>query len=106
MTDANQAAMMLFNPFAPELRADPYPLYAKLREAAPLVKTPMGNWMVTRYEQVDRVLRSAAFRTPRGYRDANDPAGPGRFATDTPLALHRRHWLIFQSGDAHTRLRK
>ena len=30
-------------------------------------------------DTVDRVLRSQAFRTPRGYRDANDPAGPPLF---------------------------
>jgi len=106
MTDANVAAGMLFNPFTPEFRADPYPLYAKLREAAAVVKTPMGIWMVTRYETVDRVLRSAAFRTPRGYRDANDPAGPSRFDPAGLLTLHRRHWLLFQSGEVHTRLRK
>lgn len=104
MTDANQAAAMLFNPFSPEFRADPYPLYAKLREAGPVIKTPLGTWMITHYEQVDRVLRSPAFRTPRGYKDADDPTGPARFAG--PLANHRRHWLIFQSGEAHTRLRK
>jgi cytochrome P450 len=106
MTDANQAAAMLFNPFSPEFRADPYPLYAKLREAGPVIKTPLGTYMVTRYEQVDRVLRSQAFRTPRGYRDENDPAGPPRMDRSSALAVHRRHWLLFQSGDAHTRLRK
>ncbi|HEY5926589.1 MAG TPA: cytochrome P450 [Kofleriaceae bacterium] len=106
MTDVNQAAAMLFNPFSPEFRADPYPLYAKLREAGAVVKTPFGSHMITRYEQVDRVLRSQAFRTPRGYKDANDPSGPPRFDPAGPLSLHRRHWLIFQSGDTHTRLRK
>jgi cytochrome P450 len=106
MTDANQAAAMLFNPFSPEFRADPYPLYAKLREAGPVVKTPLGTYMITRYEQVDHVLRSSAFRTPRGYRDADDPSGPPRMDRSSELAVHRRHWLIFQSGDAHTRLRK
>jgi cytochrome P450 len=106
MTDANQAAAMLFNPFSPEFRADPYPLYAKLRDAGPVIKTPLGTWMITQYEQVDRVLRSAAFRTPRGYKDVNDPSGPPRFDPNSPLSLHRRHWLIFQSGDAHARLRK
>jgi cytochrome P450 len=106
MTDANQAAAMLFNPFSPEFRADPYPLYAKLREAGAVVKTPMGTMMITRYEQVDRVLRSASFRTPRGFRDANDPAGPPRFDPNGAMTLHRRHWVLFQSGDAHTRLRK
>ncbi len=65
-----------------------------------------GSLMMTRYEPVDRILRSAAFRTPRGYRDANDPAGPSRFDPAGPLALHRRHWLLFQSGDVHARLRK
>ena len=106
MTDANQAASMLFNPFSPEFRADPYPLYARLREAGAVVKTPLGTWMITRYEPVDRVLRSAAFRTPRGYRDADDPAGPPRFDPRGALTLHRRHWLLFQSGEAHARLRK
>jgi cytochrome P450 len=103
MTNVNAAAMMLFSP---EGRANPYPIYATLREAGAVITTPFGGWMVTRYDTVDRVLRSTAFRTPRGYRDANDPAGPPRFDPGTALALHRRHWVIFQSGDAHTRLRK
>ena len=104
MTDSPQAAAMLL--FTPEGRANPYPIYATLREAAAVLKAPFGGWMVTRYETVDRVLRSSSFRTPRGYREANDPAGPPRFDPKTALALHRRHWLLFQSGEAHTRLRK
>src|SRR5690349_8999881 len=101
--DAAQAAMMLFSP---DGRANPYPIYQALREAGPVLKVPFGGWMITRYETVDRVLRSTAFRTPRGYRDANDPAGPPRFDITSKLGLHRRHWLLFQSGDAHTRVRK
>jgi cytochrome P450 len=104
MTDPTAAAAMML--FSPEGRANPYPAYATLRDAGSVIKTPFGGWMVTRYETVDRVLRSASFRTPRGYRDADDPAGPPRFDPSTALALHRRHWLLFQSGDAHTRVRK
>lgn len=96
----------MFNPFSPEFLADPYPQYARLREAGAVIKTPFGGWMVTRYEPVDRLLRSPAFRTPRGYRDADDPAGPPRFDPAGTLTLHRRLWLIFQSGDSHARLRK
>lgn len=103
MSDAQRAVFELLSPAG---RADPYPLYGRLREAAAVVKTPMGGWMVTRHEPVDRVLRSSAFRTPRGFREANDPAGPPRFALDGALTRHRRHWLIFQSGEPHTRLRK
>jgi hypothetical protein len=104
MSDVIQAAAMML--FSPDGRANPYPIYATLRDAGAVIKVPFGGWMVTRYETVDRVLRSSAFRTPRGYRDADDPAGPPRFDPTTTLALHRRHWVIFQSGDAHTRLRK
>ncbi len=103
MTDVNHATMMLFSP---QGQADPYPHYATLREAAAVIKTPFGMWLVTRHEPADRVLRSSAFRTPRGYRDANDPSGPPRFDPAGALTLHRRNWLLFQSGEAHTRLRK
>ncbi len=103
MTDPGSLLLQLFTPQA---RANPYPIYAQLRELAPVIKSPMGGWMVTRYEPVDRVLRSSAFRTPRGYRDANDPAGPPMFDPDGLLTLHRRNWVLFQSGEAHTRLRK
>lgn len=103
MIDTGRTIMMLFTP---QGREDPYPLYAQLREAAPVIRTPFGGWLVTRYESVDRVLRSPAFRTPRGFREANDPAGPPRMAPDGKLTLYRRHWLLFQSGEAHLRLRK
>src|SRR5882672_1749283 len=101
-----EAAAALFNPFSPEFRADPYPIYEALREASAVLRTPIGATLVTRYEPVDRVLRSSAFRTPRGYRDADDPSGPPRFDPDGALTLHRRHWILFQTGDAHTRIRK
>ncbi|MBA2543432.1 MAG: cytochrome P450 [Deltaproteobacteria bacterium] len=103
---ASDPGVLLLQLFTPEARANPYPIYAQLREAAPVIRSPMGGWMVTRYEQVDRVLRSSAFRTPRGYRDVNDPAGPPLFDPDGLLTLHRRNWVLFQSGEAHTRLRK
>lgn len=99
----DQAAMMLFTP---QGRENPYPHYAVLREAAAVVRTPFGPHLITRYETVDRVLRSSAFRTPRGFREANDPAGPPLFDPNGKLSLHRRYWLLFQSGEAHTRLRK
>jgi cytochrome P450 len=97
---------VLFNPFSPEFRADPYPLYARLREATAATPTPLGSVLVTRYEPIDRVLRSSAFRTPRGWREADDPGGPPRFDPDGALSRHRRLWILFQSGEAHARLRR
>jgi len=51
----------LFNPFDPEFAQDPYPTYKRLREQDPVHWSPMGFWMVTRFEDVDFVLRSKVF---------------------------------------------
>jgi cytochrome P450 len=106
MTASGDAPLVEFNPFAPDFREDPYPSYARMRAAGPIIRTLFGPLLVTQYAAADRVLRSPAFRTPRGYRDADDPAGPPRYDPNGPLSLHRRHWIVFQSGEAHTRLRR
>lgn len=51
------AASPEFNPFAPGFAEDPYPQYAALRDGAPLLRTVVGTWMLTRHEDVSAVLR-------------------------------------------------
>jgi len=51
------AADVEFNPFDPGFAADPYVHYDALREAAPVWETPFGPWLLTRYDDVLRVLR-------------------------------------------------
>jgi cytochrome P450 len=106
MNDANKESAVLFNPMSPEFRANPYPTYARIREAGAVVRTPIGSTLVTRYEEVDHVLKSPLFRTPRGYRDPDDPAGPARFDPNGAVSRHRRLWLLFQTGEPHGRLRR
>jgi cytochrome P450 len=48
----------LFDPFAPGFTDDPYPQYATMREAAPVYEHPLGFWLLTRYEDVSRLLRA------------------------------------------------
>jgi hypothetical protein len=96
----------MFNPMSPEFRSNPYPFYAGMREAAAATKTPFGATLVTRYEDVDRVLKSAQFRAPKGYRDPDDPAGPARFDPNGAVSRSRRVWLLFQTGEPHARLRR
>ncbi|HUO47225.1 MAG TPA: cytochrome P450 [Acidimicrobiales bacterium] len=45
----------------PEGRADPYPRYAALRERAPVFRSGMGNWIMSRYADCQQVLRVPAF---------------------------------------------
>src|SRR5215210_6956246 len=50
---------------SPAFKADPYPFYARLRDEAPVWRTTLGDrrtaWLVTRYEDVARVLKDDTF---------------------------------------------
>ncbi len=47
----------VFNPFDPEFAANPYALLGELRETDPVHETPIGLWILFRYDDVFRVLR-------------------------------------------------
>lgn len=49
-----------FNPFSADFRADPYPIYQRLREERPVHKT-LGMWVITRHADVRTVLRDRTF---------------------------------------------
>ncbi|MER7224369.1 cytochrome P450 [Streptomyces rubradiris] len=46
-----------FDPTDPGFRRNPYPVYAKLRDAHPLLAGPLNSWVVSRYEDVEALLR-------------------------------------------------
>ena len=51
--------MVNYNPFAPEVKEDPYPYYAALRREHPVYRTEMmGAYVVTRYEDVQHVMKN------------------------------------------------
>jgi cytochrome P450 len=58
---ALDGAPLEFNPLDPAFIADPYPFYRRLRETAPVFKTPHGLWLVTRYDDVAFALRDKRF---------------------------------------------
>ena len=49
---------LLYNPFDPAFRADPYPAYDRLRTEAPAWRSPLGLIVLTRYDDVVETLRS------------------------------------------------
>ena len=49
-----------FNPFEPEFAANPYPQYQVLREGAPVHRSLIGPWVLSRYADVVHVLRNPA----------------------------------------------
>ena len=47
-----------YDPFRPGFADDPYPHYRALRDGDPVHETPVGYWLLFRYDDVQRFLRS------------------------------------------------
>jgi cytochrome P450 len=91
-----------FNPLDPAFIADPYPFYHRLRETAPVFKTPMGFWLLTRYDDVAFGLRDRRF--------GKDFAGNlqrryGRNVLDEPAVASLARTMLVLDPPDHTRLR-
>lgn len=93
----------LYHLLDPEVLADPYPLYRRLREESPVHWDPyLHAWVVTRYEDVSTVLlRYRAARTPDPERLA---------ALDmvelAPIAAVMVRQMLFLDPPEHRRVRK
>jgi cytochrome P450 len=97
-TPTTAGAPFGFDITSPAFLADPYPVYSRLREEAPI--TRIGpRWVVSRYDDVHAILRSPAFGR-RGYDELIlKAAGPG------PLYESFKRWMLFMDAPDHTRLR-
>jgi cytochrome P450 len=51
----------IFDPRLPEFHANPYPFYRALREKDPVHQSPLGFWVLTRYDDVVTSLRDPRF---------------------------------------------
>lgn len=50
-----------FRPDDPDFQADPYPVFAELRRRPVFFHEPWQQWIVTRYADIDRILRDRRF---------------------------------------------
>jgi cytochrome P450 len=104
-TEAKPAkdAPSLYHLLDPEVLADPYPLYHRLREHDPVYWDPyIHAWIVTRYDDVLTVLqRFSAARTPSP--QFFEILGAPQVA---PVAQVMVKQMLFMDPPGHTRLRK
>jgi pimeloyl-[acyl-carrier protein] synthase len=86
-----------FHPMDPEFVADPYPTYQRLRADDPVHHSPLGFWVLTRYEDV-----VAALRDPRLAKEAIAGFVAARFGRPMPaMGLS----MLDRDPPDHTRLR-
>src|SRR5580658_10468356 len=100
---ANEAPLSLYQLLDPEVLANPYPLYHRLRSHDPVHWDPyLHAWIVTRYEDVITVLqRYSADRSPTpAFFEA---LGAPEVA---PVAKVMNKQMLFMDAPSHTRLRK
>jgi len=96
------ASLSLYQLLDPEVLADPYPLYARLRSEDPVHWDPfLHAWIVTRYADVLTVLHDySADRTP-----TPDQLAEMGLAELSPIAAVMVKQMLFLDAPAHTRLR-
>lgn len=89
-----------FNPMSPEFLADPYPNYERLREEAPVFRPRSGVRVISRYEDVNFVLRSPELfsSSPMGGSDV-------RLGEDG-VPIPGTGSLIAQDGPVHSEQRR
>jgi cytochrome P450 len=85
----------------PDFYANPYPVYAALREREPVRSMPDGSWLLTRYADLVQVYRDAHCFSSDKKVEFTPKYGPG-----SPLLEHHTTSLVFNDPPLHTRVRK
>ncbi|MEJ7584640.1 MAG: cytochrome P450 [Acidimicrobiales bacterium] len=101
MTDVD----VVYNPFEPGFTADPYPHYDELREHQPVCQTPIGFWLLFRYDDAFRFLRDPKLSVEERH------ATPGPLDTVMEDILGDRadrfsSAMLNRDAPDHTRLRR
>jgi cytochrome P450 len=102
-------AQPVFDPFDPLWASDPFPLYADLRERAPIHRNDLGFWVLTRHADCLAVLRDrrASSDSLNLAEERMPPTRRPPIAEGDPVAavmLEMRPFL-FRDPPDHTRLR-
>lgn len=79
-----------YEPFSVDVREDPYPYYAELRERAPVYWAEEAQaWCVSRYDDVQYVLRNAEVFSSDAMRSMLMGARPGVNPLEDPTVMTR-----------------
>jgi cytochrome P450 len=84
-----------FDPMQPAFRDDPYPVYARQRETAPVRRSPAGIWTLTRYADCMTALRDQ--RIGHGHSTSDLAANHLSFVTLNPPDHTRLRGLVSQA---------
>ena len=96
---------IVFNPLDPAFRIDPYSVYRRLREEAPVHQGPLGAWVFSRYADCMAILKDPRSSSdPRNSEAFENAVEQGQFDPDQNLVNGAQAFLFLDPPD-HTRLR-
>jgi cytochrome P450 len=85
--------------FDPALRTDPYPFFDRLRDHDPVHETDFGYWYVSRYDDINALLRDDRMVAGTGVADSIGlPPGKLHDLMDT--------WMMSVDGPEHSKVRR
>lgn len=84
-----------------DFHANPYPVYAALREAQPVRPMPDGSWFLTRHADVVAVYRDA-----HTFSSDKKVEFTPKYGAGAPLLEHHTTSLVFNDPPLHTRVRR
>ncbi|MGH2897901.1 MAG: cytochrome P450, partial [Solirubrobacteraceae bacterium] len=87
------------NPLSAAYRDDPYPFFHRLRERAPVNRTPIGAVRLTRYADIAKLLRGGPVRMTSA-----DGSSPNFDPEDRRGSF--REFMLNRDGPEHLRLRQ
>ncbi len=105
MSETATAIIDPLNPITQEFLDDPYPIYDKIRNAAPLCWSKKGKyWLVTSYELAQEITKDLRFEKHLERTNNINPLfkmlpGPSY------MSKTRSNWMINQNPPDHTKMR-
>ena len=85
----------------PDFYANPFPVYAALREREPVRRMPDGSWFLTRYADL-----AAVYRDAHAFSSDKKVEFTPKYGEGSPLLAHHTTSLVFNDPPLHTRVRK
>src|SRR5438046_9140923 len=92
-----------YNPSAPAVLADPFPLYRRMQDEDPAHWSPLLKaWVLTRYEDVKRVCLDTAAMSSDRLRPffATLPSAEAALVAD--LMRYLKLWMVSRAPPEHT----
>jgi len=106
MLAENLQSLSLSNLLQPEVRSNPYPLYARIRSEDPVHwDEPMGFWALTRYADVVSALHESRFSKAQGMAAALNRLPEAERETAAPVYRSFSRQMLYADPPYHTKLR-